>query len=95
MKLQLVLLSTLLAASLFDAAPGEAKTKHIRTGPALASNAPVGQSYQSAMDECQSEYAGYRGHLSRDRYAYIEGCFNILTGKTPTAAGMNCTLRRC
>jgi hypothetical protein len=94
MKLQLVLLSTLLVAPLLVANPVEAKTKNTRMHPALASYTP-GRDYQTAMVECEGMYGGNRGFLGRDRYAYIEQCFKNKTGKTPGDVGVNCTLRRC
>jgi hypothetical protein len=52
-------------------------------------------SYQDAWYTCQSWYAGARGFLAKDRYAYIEQCFKDKTGKYPGQVGMNCVLRRC
>jgi hypothetical protein len=95
MKLQLVLLSTLLVVPLLDAKPVEAKTKHVRAHPVVASNAPAGRDYQSVMAECEGMYAGNRGYLGRDRYVYIEQCFKNITGKSPADLQVNCTLRRC
>jgi len=95
MKLHLVLLSTLLMAPLVDANPVEAKTRNVLVRPALASNATESSVYQSAMRECEGFYGGQRFLLGRDRYAYIEQCFKIKTGKTPSELQINCTLRRC
>jgi hypothetical protein len=53
------------------------------------------ESYQDAWYTCQSWYAGARGYLAKDRYAYIEQCFKEKTGKYPGQVGMNCVLRRC
>jgi hypothetical protein len=52
-------------------------------------------SYEDAWYTCQSWYAGNRGFLAKDRYAYVEQCFKDKTGKYPGQVGMNCSLRRC
>jgi hypothetical protein len=51
--------------------------------------------YEEAWTACQAQFAGNRGFLGRDRYAYIEQCFHDKTGKFPGQVGMNCQLRRC
>jgi hypothetical protein len=95
MKLRLVLLPALLMAPLLDPKPVESKTQSARMRPDLASNATMSRDYQSAMYECEARYAGPRGYLGRDRYAYIEQCFKDMTGKTPAQMQINCSLRRC
>jgi len=90
MKLQLVLVPTLLIAPLLAPNPVEAKTQSVR-----ASNATASRDYQSTMHECEGYYAGHRGFLGKDRYAYIEQCFKNITGMTPAQLQINCSLRRC
>jgi hypothetical protein len=78
-----VLVSLLVADSVNAASKDKQKTD------------PVQGSYEDAWYTCQSWYAGARGFLAKDRYAYIEECFKGKTGKYPAEVGMNCSLRRC
>lgn len=52
-------------------------------------------SHQDAMYSCEAMYAGPRGFLGKDRYAFIERCFKDKTGKYPFEVNQNCSLRRC
>jgi hypothetical protein len=83
----MTLFSAFLVAALVDAQLAASKTAEAIKG----SLSQTGQ----AMYYCQTLYAGARGALGRDRYAYIERCFKDLTGMYPAQAHENCTLRRC
>ena len=85
----IILLSTFSVLASFNAGFAEAAAKKARPSQTAS------MTNSQAMYQCASQYAGYRGYLARDRYAYIEGCFKILTGKYPSEVGENCPLRRC
>lgn len=51
--------------------------------------------YQNVMTMCETFYGGRRGHLGRDRYAYIEQCFKHETGLYPFQLNLNCKIRQC
>ena len=92
MKLPMILFSAFFLAMLLDVRVAESKTAGARkTGPSDT----ISMTTSQAMYECEALYAGNRGHLARERYAYIERCFKGLTGMYPSQAHENCTLRRC
>jgi hypothetical protein len=91
MKFPIVLLSAFFVAALFDVGLAASQTAGtIRANPSQTASA----THRQAMDECQELYGGgrARGHLGRDRYAYIEACFKQKTGMYPFQVNMNCTL---
>jgi hypothetical protein len=91
MKSTIILLSTL-ALALLAAGIAEAASAKKGSSPETASTSTT---YNQAMYQCASQYAGNRGYLGRDRGGYIETCFKTLTGKYPADVGQNCPLRRC
>jgi hypothetical protein len=92
MKLPIILFATAFVVVLLNAEFAESKTAGAKgAGPAT----PASTSTSQAMYQCEARYAGPRGFLGRDRYAYIEACFKALTGMYPAQARENCTLRRC
>jgi hypothetical protein len=91
MKFLIILFSALFAAALFDAGPAVSKAAK-KESPSKTTGL---MTPSQAMYECESQYAGPRGFLGRDRYGFIEGCFKALTGKYPFEVHENCTLRRC
>jgi hypothetical protein len=84
MKLPIILFSAFFLAALFDVGLAVSKT----TSPRQPANA----THRQAMDECTERHGGFRGHLSRDRYAFIEPCFKEKTGMYPFQARVNCVL---
>jgi hypothetical protein len=91
MKFPIMLFSALFVAALLNAGPAQSKAAK-KESPSDTTGVMTAS---QAMYECQSRYAGNRGLLGRDRYAFIEGCFKSLTGKYPFEVRENCTLRRC
>ena len=89
LKFAATVLVSLLVAHSVNAASINAASKDKRKTDATQ------ESYEDAWYTCQSWYAGARGFLAKDRYAYIEQCFKDKTGKYPGQVGMNCSLRRC
>jgi len=82
-----VVFGFLLAGDAVNAAPREARD--------IQKTDPLQQSYEQTWYTCQARYAGGRGFLAKDRWAYIEQCFHDATGKYPGQLGLNCYLRRC
>jgi hypothetical protein len=78
-------------ASLLVANSVNAASKDTQKTPA----AQASNTHQDAMYACEAMYAGNRGYLGKDRYAYIERCFKDKTGKYPFEVNQNCSLRRC
>ena len=91
MRFPIILFSTVFVAALFDVGLAESKAAKKESPSSTTGVMTTSQ----AMYECLSRYAGNRGFLGRDRYAFIEGCFKGLTGKYPFEVHENCTLRRC
>ncbi len=92
MKFPIILFSAFFAAALLNVAPAVSQTAAAkRANPSQS----VSARHQQAMDECKERYGGgiARGHLGRDRYAYIESCFKQLTGIYPFQANVNCFIR--
>jgi hypothetical protein len=87
MKFPIILFSAISVAALLDVGLAMPQT----TRPSQA----VSARHQQAMDECKERYGGgiARGHLGRDRYAYIEACFKQLTGIYPFQANVGCFVR--
>jgi hypothetical protein len=105
MKFGTILLSAFFAAALFDAALAESKATR-NAGPSQTANpsetanpsqAASATTASQAMRECEALYGGGlgRGHLGRDRYAYIERCFKDLTGMYPSQVNQDCSVPRC
>jgi len=100
-----VMLSAILFASCFAAceAAAAAKAKSRLPAAQLASLPVTGSSpakagegnsaHLKAMEECKSQYGGRRFWLGRDRYAYIETCFKMLTGSYPFQVNVNCSMK--
>jgi hypothetical protein len=91
MKFPIILFSAFFVAAPLDVGLAQSKAAK-KESP---SNTSGVMTTSQAMYECQARYAGNRGLLGRDRYAFIEGCFKSLTGRYPFEARENCTLRRC
>jgi hypothetical protein len=92
MKTPVILLSTSFALVLLTAGvAAAASTKNANSAQTAANTT----SYNDAMYQCASQYAGPRGHMGRDRGMYIEMCFRNLTGKNYYDVGQKCPLRRC
>jgi hypothetical protein len=94
MKLS-VLFPALCLVPLLAAGPAESKSSQKRPNAQVASVTTANASGIAAMNECQARYAGNRGYLGKDRYAYIEGCVRQMTGRTPADMQLNCALRKC
>jgi hypothetical protein len=101
-KLRSVMLSATLLASCFAACEADAKAKRLPgaqlasfpvTGSSQANSGQGSPAHQKAMAECLSQYGGQRFWLNRDRYAYIEQCFMMATGKYPHQVQADCHLR--
>jgi hypothetical protein len=93
MKSSVILLSTSFVFALLTA--GVADAASAKRASSSQTEQTGSMSYNQAMYECTSRYAGPRGYLGRDRGGYIEACFKSLTGKYPYDVGQNCPLRRC
>lgn len=91
MKFAIILLSAFFVATLFNV--GLAISQTAATKRADPSQT-VSARHKQAMDECKERYGGgiARGHLARDRYAFIEACFKQLTGMYPFQANVNCVI---
>jgi roadblock/LC7 domain-containing protein len=92
MKYPAILLSVFFCAALLDGGLAASKAAAKKESPSQTASVMAAN---QAMYDCQALYAGRRGFLGRDRYAFIETCFKAATGKYPFQAGANCTLRRC
>src|ERR1700691_444970 len=99
-----VVFSALVLVSFLDAHPADARTKaKPRVPGAQLASLPLGNgthpaangAHNDAMAQCESQYGGQRVFLGRDRYAYIEQCFHMATGRYPHQVQMNCRIQGC
>jgi hypothetical protein len=63
------------------------------TGSSQANAGQPSAAHLKAMEECKSQAGGRRFWLGRDRYAYIETYFKMLTGSYPFQVNVNCRMR--
>jgi hypothetical protein len=91
MKTPVILLSASFALAALT--PGVAAAASAKN--ASSAQTASGMSYNEAMYQCTTNYAGTRGYLGKDRGMYIEMCFKNLTGKNFYDVGQKCPLRRC
>lgn len=88
MKFPIILFSACFVATLLNVGLAVLQTAGTkRVDPSQT----VSVRHQQAMDECKERYGGgiARGHLGRDRYAYMEACFKQLTGVYPFQVNVN------
>lgn len=92
MKFPIILFAAFFVATLLNVGLAVSQTAGTkRANPSQT----VSARHQQAMDECKERYGGgvARGHLGRDRYAFIEACFKEKTGMYPFQANVNCFIR--
>ena len=92
MKFAVIVIFISLAVSLSD---GRAAGSPKSIGREAVVSQKADSAELSAWADCQRNYGGRRGFLGRDRYAFIEQCFKLKTGKYPAQLQLNCKLRGC